>query len=78
MEPMKALRIILIIRRYRQMAKNSANVIKSAGLGLAAGIMFGFVGSVMLKDNKKCKRKAVKAIDSVENFVDGIRDMFTS
>ena len=76
MEPMKALRIILIIRRYRQMAKNSANVIKSAGLGLAAGIMFGFVGSVMLKDNKKYKKKTAKAISTVEDLIDGVKDIF--
>lgn len=66
----------LIIWRYYKMARNTANVVKGVGVGLAAGIMFGFAGSAMLRDNKKCRRKAAKAMDTVEDFIDGVKDIF--
>ena len=54
------------------MARNTMNVVKGVGAGLAAGMLFGAVGSVMLKDSKKNKRKVAKAIDAVEGILDGI------
>ncbi len=58
------------------MARNTMNVVKGVGAGLAAGMLFGAVGSVMLKDSKKNKRKVAKAIDAVEGILDGIQDIF--
>ena len=58
------------------MERNTMNVVKGVGAGLAAGMLFGAVGSVMLKDSKKNKRKVAKAIDAVEGILDGIQDIF--
>ena len=59
------------------MARNTANVIKGVGAGLFTGMMVGFVGSVMLKDNKKWKRKAAKALGTLEDLVEGVKDIFS-
>lgn len=58
------------------MAKNTLSVIKGVGCGLAAGMAVGFVGSVMLKDNKKYKKKTAKAISTVEDLIEGVKDIF--
>lgn len=58
------------------MAKNTADVIKGVGAGLIAGVMFGLVSSVMMKDSKKNKRKASKAINTVEGILDGMQEIF--
>ena len=72
-----SVRTILIIWRYYKMARNTANVVKGVGAGLVAGMVFGFAGSAMMKDNKKCRKKAAKAMDTVEEFIDGVKDIFT-
>ena len=59
------------------MARNMANVIKGVGAGLATGMVVGFVGSTMLKDNKKWKRKSGKAIGTIGDLIDDVRDMFS-
>lgn len=66
-----------MIRRFYIMAKNTTNVIKGVGAGLVAGVMFGIVSSVMMKDSKKNKRKASKAIDAVEGILDGMQEIFS-
>lgn len=58
------------------MAKNTADVVKGVGAGLVAGVMFGLVSSVMIKDSRKNKRKASKAIQTVEGILDGMQGMF--
>lgn len=73
---MKELRTLLGVWRLYQMAKNTADVIKGVGAGLVAGVMFGLVSSVMIKDSKKNKRKASKAIQTVEGILDGMQGMF--
>ncbi len=66
---------ITIWRSYI-MARNTMSVIKGVGAGLATGMVVGFVGSVMLKDNKKYKKKTAKAISTVEDLIDGVKDIF--
>lgn len=58
------------------MARNTANVIKGVGAGLVTGVMVGFVGSTMLKDNKKWKRKSAKALGTIGDLIDDVKDMF--
>lgn len=58
------------------MAKNTMNIVKGVGAGLVAGMMFGLVGSTMMKNNKKTKRKASKAINTVEEILDSVQGMF--
>ena len=58
------------------MAKNTANVIKVVGAGLLTGMMVGFVGSVMMKDNKKWNRKSKRALSAVEELIEGVKNMF--
>lgn len=59
------------------MAKNKAGIIKGIGAGLIAGMIVGFAGSAMLMDNKKYKRKAAKAADTIEDLVEGVKEVFT-
>ena len=47
------------------MAKNTTNVIKGVGAGLAAGILFGLASSVMMKDDKKNKKKLVALMNYI-------------
>lgn len=58
------------------MAKNTMNMVKGVGAGLVAGMMFGFVSSVMMKDSRRNKRKASKAIDTVEGILDNMQQIF--
>lgn len=58
------------------MAKNTVNIAKGVGAGLVAGLMFGFVSSVMMKDSRRNKKKAAKAIDTVENILSGMQEIF--
>ncbi len=58
------------------MGKNTMTTLKSVGAGLIAGMMFGFVSSVMMNDSRKNKRKANKAINTVESILDGMQEIF--
>ncbi len=58
------------------MARNTANIAKGVGAGLVAGVMFGFVSSVMMKDSRKNKKKASRALDTVENIIDNMQEIF--
>lgn len=58
------------------MGKSTMTTLKSVGAGLVAGMMFGFVSSVMVNDSRKNKRKANKAIHTVENILDGMQEIF--
>ena len=73
---MKALRILILTGRIVIMAKNTMNIAKGVGAGLVAGLMFGFVSSVMMKDSRRNKKKAAKAIDTVENILSGMQEIF--
>ncbi len=59
------------------MARNTANIIKGVGAGLVTGMMVGIVGSAMLKDNKKWKKKSAKALGTVEDLIEGVKDIFS-
>ena len=50
--------------------------LKSVGAGLVAGMMFGFVSSVMMNDSRKSKKKANKAINTVETILEGMQEIF--
>lgn len=58
------------------MARNTLSVIKGVGAGLAAGMLVGFAGSVMMGDNKKYKKKTAKAIGVAGELFDSVRDIF--
>ncbi len=58
------------------MGKDTMTTLKGVGAGLVAGMMFGFVSSVMMNDSRKSKRKANKAIDTVENILEGMQEIF--
>ena len=58
------------------MGKDTMTTLKGVGAGLIAGMMFGFVSSVMMNDSRKSKRKANKAIDTVENILEGMQEIF--
>ena len=73
---MKKIRLFIILWRSFVMAKNTMNVIKGVGAGLAAGIAAGFAGATMLRDNKRFKKKTAKAISTVGDLIEGVKDIF--
>ena len=48
------------------MAKNTMNMFKGIGAGMAAGIMVGAASALMLKDSRKGKKTMNKAIQAFE------------
>jgi len=56
--------------------KDTMTTLKSVGAGLVAGMMFGFVSSVMMNDSRKSKKKANKAINTVETILEGMQEIF--
>ncbi len=69
-------KVVLMLWKGFIMAKNTMNMVKGVGAGLVAGMMFGFVSSVMMKDSRRNKRKASKAIDTVEGILDNMQQIF--
>lgn len=52
------------------------NVVKGAAIGLAAGMAVGIVGKNAVDNNPKLKKKANKAMRTVESIVDTAQYMF--
>ncbi len=67
---------IITLWRFFIMARNTANLFKGIGTGLAAGVMVGLVSSVVMQDKKKNKRKFSRAIDTVESVLDSMQSVF--
>ena len=55
--------------------KNTMGVIKGIGAGMATGIIAGFVGSQMIKNDKQMKKRAIKALNTVGNIIDNVQYM---
>ena len=58
------------------MARNTVTMFKGLGFGLAAGAMIGIIGSTVLKDNKKSKKRINRALGTVEGVIESIQDIF--
>lgn len=59
------------------MSSNSMmNVVKGAAIGLAAGMAVGIVGKNAVDNNPKLKKKANKAMRTVESIMDTAQYMF--
>ena len=58
------------------MARNTATMFKGLGFGLAAGAMLGIIGSTVLKDSKKSRKRRNKALETVEGVIESVQDMF--
>lgn len=58
------------------MGKDTMTTLKGVGAGLVAGMMFGFVSSVMMSDSRRNKKKASKAINTVESILEGMQEIF--
>ena len=59
------------------MSSNSMmNVVKGAAIGLAAGMAVGVIGKNAVDNNPKLKKKANKAMRSVESIMDTAQYMF--
>ncbi len=74
---MRIVRLISVIRRSYIMAKNTMNVIKGIGAGLAAGMIVGFAGTLMLGDTKKYKKKTAKAMGAAGELIDSVKEIFS-
>lgn len=53
-----------------------SNMVKGAVLGVAAGMAVGIAGKNMIDNNPKLKKKANKAMRTVESIVDTAQYMF--
>lgn len=59
------------------MSSNSMmNVIKGAAIGLAAGMAVGIIGKNAVDNNPKLKKKANKAMRTMESIMDTAQYMF--
>ncbi|MGN0501547.1 MAG: hypothetical protein ACI4HN_01340 [Ruminococcus sp.] len=59
------------------MSSNSMmNVVKGAAIGLAAGMAVGIIGKNAVDNNPKLKKKANKAMRTVESIMDTAQYMF--
>ena len=57
------------------MSRNAMNVAKGIGAGMVAVVMVGFVGSQMMKNEKKMKKKAGKAFSAVGDLIENAQYM---
>lgn len=57
------------------MVKNTMSVVKGVGAGLVAGAVVGYVGSQMIKQPKKTKKKAAHAVNAVGSLLDNVQAM---
>lgn len=59
------------------MSSNSMmNVVKGAAIGLAAGMAVGVIGKNAVDNNPKLKKKANKAMRTMESIMDTAQYMF--
>lgn len=73
---MLCVKALIILWRIFIMARNTMSIVKGVGAGVAAGMLFGLVSTVMMKNNHRSKRKASKAINTAQDILDGIQEMF--
>lgn len=52
------------------------NVAKGIGTGLMAGMVVGYVGGQLTKNNQSLKKRTTKAMNSVTDLVDNVQHMF--
>ena len=69
--------LLIKIWRICNMAKNTMSVIKGIGAGLAAGMIVGFAGTLMLGDSKKYKKKTAKAMGAAGELIDSVKEIFS-
>lgn len=56
--------------------KNTMGILKGLGTGIAAGMVAGFVGSQMMKNDRQMKQKAERAVNAVGDLFQSMPDMF--
>lgn len=52
------------------------NMVKGAAIGMAAGMAVGYVGKRSVDNNPKLKKKANRALRTMESIVDTAQYMF--
>lgn len=58
------------------MCKNVLGVAKGMGTGLLAGMIIGALGCHMINNDRHMKKKATKAMHSIEDLIDNVQYMF--
>lgn len=58
------------------MSKQTMNMAKGIGTGLMAGMVVGYVGSQLSKNNQSLKKKTTKAINNMSDIFDNVQNMF--
>jgi hypothetical protein len=54
------------------MSNGISNFLKGVGTGMVAGIAVAAAATAMVKDNKKLKKKACRAMNTVSNIMENI------
>lgn len=57
------------------MTKHTMNVVKGVTVGLAAGVAVGMAGHKMIQSNPNLKKKANKAMHTMENVIETAKFM---
>ena len=58
------------------MSESTSSMFKGIGTGVLTGVIVGMASSLLVSGNKKSKRKISKMIDSFENKLESVQDMF--
>lgn len=73
---MKDLLMIYRIWRIYDMYRNTMGFVKGLGTGIVASVAVASVGSRLMKDKKKFRKNANKAMRTVGDIVDNVEYMF--
>ncbi len=57
-------------------SKPFMNMVKGAAIGMAAGMAVGYLGKKSVDENPKMKKKADKALHTMESIMDTAQYMF--
>ncbi len=60
------------------MTKSTTSLFKGVGLGMAAGLVAGAAGTLMLSDSRRSKNRLSGALRSMENVLENMQDLFRS
>lgn len=73
---MTGLKMIYLTWRVCEMYKETMGFMKGIGMGLAAGVAVASIGSRTMKNNKRLKRTANKAMRRVNGMLDNVDYIF--
>lgn len=70
------LKYILKLWRFKKMTKSTMKVVKGVTAGIAAGVVMGYIGKQMSHDKRHMKKKANRAIETMNDMMDTVSYIF--